>query len=329
MNVHVRDGLSSLYGYRCWRYFQNDKLRSSVHLSFYGMATKKDQMDKDYIIFKENGLFGAKNQNGEVIIPPQYMEMQPFSCGLSLVRNHQYQYAYIDITNRQVIPFGKYSWCDPQFVCGYARVVCYNITKGKNEWGIIDTEGNIIVPIKYDKIWVLNESYFHSVKAFLDDKEVLINLYAIPKCVIFDDLKYIATYTIEEFKALFNCTRIDVKVNPKTEELFFSYGSHIGCVALKSLPISPVISVVINSAGSLFLLLHEKEDTGKTNFEKSIYKRHREKSSKQLSNTTFWEYEEENTIDSDSWSDPYGDERAYYDGWSREDAESGLADAYE
>lgn len=109
----------------------------------------------------------------------------------------------------------------------------------------------------------MNESYFHSVKAFLDDKEVLINLYAIPKCVIFDDLKYIATYTIEEFKALFNCTRIDVKVNPKTEELFFSYGSHIGCVALKSLPISPVISVVINSAGSLFLLLHEKEDNGK------------------------------------------------------------------
>ena len=36
-----------------------------------------------------------------------------------------------------------------------------------------------------------------------------------------------------------------------------------------------------------------------------------------------------NTIDSDSWSDPYGDERAYYDGWSREDVESGLADAYE
>ena len=34
-------------------------------------------------------------------------------------------------------------------------------------------------------------------------------------------------------------------------------------------------------------------------------------------------------IDSDSWSDPYGDERAYYDGWSREDVESGLADAYE
>lgn len=69
------------------------------------MATKRLQMGKDYIIFQEDGLFGAKSQRGEVIIPPQYMEMQPFSCGLSLVRNHQYQYAYIDINNKQVIPF--------------------------------------------------------------------------------------------------------------------------------------------------------------------------------------------------------------------------------
>ena len=92
-----------------------------------------------------------------------------------------------------------------------------------------------------------------------------------------------------------------------------------------------VLSLSLSLSLSL-LLLHEQEDTGKTNFEKSIYKRQREKSStqkQQLSNTTFWEYEEENTIHSDSWSDPYGDERAYYDGWSREDVESGLADAYE
>lgn len=286
----------------------------------------------DLIIYQENGLYGLKDCNGNVIISPQYKEMYPFCCGLALVRNNKSQHGYINKENKLIVPFGLYSWCDPQFVCGYARVVRYNIIKEKDEWGIIDTEGNIIVPIIYDKIWALNEEYLHSVKAFLDNKEVSINLYAIPKCVIFDDLKYIATYTIEDFKAIFNCTRIDVKVNPKTEELFFSYGCHIGYVALKCKPISPVISVVSNSAGSLFLLLHEKEDTGKTNFERSIYKRHKDKSSphkQQLFNTTFWDYEEENTTDSDCWSDPYGDEREYYDGWSKEDVESGLADAYE
>ena len=66
-----------------------------------------------------------------------------------------------------------------------------------------------------------------------------------------------------------------------------------------------------------------KKDTGKRQKEKSSTQK------QQLSNTTFWEYEEESAINSDSWSDPYGDERAYYDGWSREDVESGLADAYE
>lgn len=33
--------------------------------------------------------------------------------------------------------------------------------------------------------------------------------------------------------------------------------------------------------------------------------------------------------DYDNWSDPYGDEQMYFDGWNRNDVESGLADAYE
>ena len=45
--------------------------------------------------------------------------------------------------------------------------------------------------------------------------------------------------------------------------------------------------------------------------------------------TSFGDYEEEKMSNNDNWSDPYRDEQAYYDGWSREDVESGLADAYE
>ena len=90
-------------------------------------------MDKSYIIFQENGLFGVKNRIGEVVIQPQYLEMQPFNCGLSLVKNQQYEYGYIDITNRQAIPFGLYSWCDPQFTCGFARVIeCVHHEKEKS-----------------------------------------------------------------------------------------------------------------------------------------------------------------------------------------------------
>ncbi len=111
---------------------------------FLWYGNKRHQME----IFQENGLFGAKDQKGIVIIPPQYIEMQPFSCGLSLVRNHQYQYAYIDISNKKIVPFGKYSWCDPQFICNYARVkLLDNIN-----WGIIDVRGEIAVYPNLDYI---------------------------------------------------------------------------------------------------------------------------------------------------------------------------------
>lgn len=152
--------------------------------------------NSDLIIYQENELYGLKDCNDNVIISPQYKEMYPFSCGLALVKNNKSQLGYINKENKLIVPFDLYSWCDPQFVCGYARVVRYNTISGKDEWGIIDTDGNVIVPIKYDKIWSLNESYLHSVKAFIENKEVLINLCIFPKRVVFSGLKYIATYTI-------------------------------------------------------------------------------------------------------------------------------------
>ena len=90
-------------------------------------------------IYEDNGLYGAKDQNGQIVIAAQYTQMNPFSCGLSLVRNCQYQYAYIGYDNNIVIPFGVYSWCEPEFVCGYARVL-------KDKWGIIS------VPLKWDEL---------------------------------------------------------------------------------------------------------------------------------------------------------------------------------
>ena len=281
-------------------------------------------MNRDYIIFQENGLFGVKNQKGEVLIQPQYMEVQPFCCGLSLVRNTKYQYAYIDIANRQVVPFGLYSWCDPQFVCGFARVMGYR------GWGIIDTLGNIIAPLKYDKIWNLQEEYLFSVKAFIGNKEERLNLHELTTNVILDGLTYICTYSVEAFKDLVNCQRLFVKAWPKSGELYFTYGTNIGSVFIAShgIPKKPVISIVANSSGKIFPLLMEKTDIGKTTLHtKAAPKRTISKAASHK--TSFWDYESEKMNDIDNWSDPYGDEQAYYGGWSREDVESGLADAYE
>lgn len=282
------------------------------------------------MVFQENGLFGLKDKDGKIIISPQYVEMYDFSCGLSLVRNKQHEYAYIDIDNKQIVPFGKYSWLDSSFVCGFARVMSFDCLREKEEWGIIDTLGNIVVPMNYDKIWAIKEDYIFSVKAFAGEKEEHLNLYEMQKRVILDGLKYILVYSVEEFKQLTNCEKLFVKVSPKDHHLFFTYGTNIGRVALTSIPAEPVIAIVTNSSGKIFPLLMEKADIGKASFSLLKTAQHK-KTSPQKHNrqTSFWDYEEEKMNDADGWSDPYGDEQVYYDGWNREDIESGLYDAYE
>ena len=69
-------GFPCLYGYRCLAIPSDTHPRISPHLLFV-VWLQKGSMDKEYIIFQEDGLFGAKDQKGKVIIPPQYMEMQP------------------------------------------------------------------------------------------------------------------------------------------------------------------------------------------------------------------------------------------------------------
>ena len=99
-------------------------------------------------IYQENGLYGLKNDCGEVIISPQYREFYPFSCGLACVRNTSYQYAYLNIFNKVIVPFGKYIWVDPQFKSGYARVK----TNDNKFWGVIDTTGKIAIIPNLDYI---------------------------------------------------------------------------------------------------------------------------------------------------------------------------------
>lgn len=70
------------------------------------------------------------------------------------------------------------------------------------------------------------------------------------------------TLTVEQFKAQMNVSHIDVKKNPKTGKLFFTYGTKIGAVAVKGIPERPMLSNVTGSDGSSFWLLHEESQGG-------------------------------------------------------------------
>lgn len=82
------------------------------------------------------------------------------------------------------------------------------------------------------------------------------------------------TLTVEQFKDKTMVSRIDVRKNPKTGTLFFTYGSKTGAVARKGIPAKPMFSLVCpegdvldaEHAGerecSTFWLLHEEGQGG-------------------------------------------------------------------
>ena len=76
-----------------------------------------------------------------------------------------------------------------------------------------------------------------------------------------NQLTFHETLTVEQFKSRVMVDKIQVKKNPKTNKLFFTFGSKTGAVAVKGTPAHPMVSEVEAPDGSTFWLLHE-EGTG-------------------------------------------------------------------
>lgn len=76
------------------------------------------------------------------------------------------------------------------------------------------------------------------------------------------NLKFNETLTVEQFKEEMKVARIDVKKNPQTGKLFFTYGAKTGAVAVKGIPQHPMLSNVTGSDGQSFWLLHEEGQGG-------------------------------------------------------------------
>ena len=75
-------------------------------------------------------------------------------------------------------------------------------------------------------------------------------------------LSFNETLTVEQFKSQMMVSRIEVKKNPHTGKLFFTYGSKTGAVAVKGIPSNPMLSNVTTPEGDSFWLLHEEGQGG-------------------------------------------------------------------
>lgn len=81
------------------------------------------------------------------------------------------------------------------------------------------------------------------------------------------NLNFISTQTVEQFKREQGVDRLDVKQNPRTGKLFFSFGAATGAVASAGIPKRPMVSKVQGTPSEqnptgVFYLLHEEGNGG-------------------------------------------------------------------
>lgn len=149
-------------------YSEGDYIKVAV-ADTYGFA-RKDGSVTTYC----NSLYGLLDCNGKVVFEPIYRSMLPSIEGCDLlftVQREDYQWGVIDISGKEIIPFGKYNWIDG-YDHGYTRVKVghqsSNLAKNSNKWGIINELGEEILPVEYDNIWNFYDKSRHSTRVVKD-----------------------------------------------------------------------------------------------------------------------------------------------------------------
>lgn len=89
-------------------------------------------------------------------------------CGLTTILKDGH-YFVVDKDNNYIVPPGKYDYIDGFDTCGLARVkidgkadIFAPEKSTYDRWGLIDTEGNEVLPLEYSEIW----SFFNKNRKF-------------------------------------------------------------------------------------------------------------------------------------------------------------------
>ena len=69
-----------------------------------------------------------------------------------VVHSGKGKWAVLDNESAEIVPFGRYSWIDG-FDHGLARVKVFDKEHHRFKWGIIDKQGEEVLPPEFDEIW--------------------------------------------------------------------------------------------------------------------------------------------------------------------------------
>lgn len=119
-------------------------------------------------------VYGIIDVNGRVVLNPEFSDIKISSDGKYFsVKVFPNEYSIIDTTGVMVIPSGKYSFIDG-VQSGLSRVSA--TVNGKQKWGIINLNGEEVVPLIYDKIWNFWGHDRSDTTVILDDVKSRISL---------------------------------------------------------------------------------------------------------------------------------------------------------
>ena len=163
--IVVKPQFTMYYG-EC--YDENDIIKVSID-NLYGFPRSGGK-----VATYKRPMYGLINYKGETIFEPSFYSLLPAIGNKKLftVQNNHFEYAVLNIDGTEVVPFGKYSWIDG-FDNGLARVRIGNVTNGQiqngSKWGLIDENGNEVLPLEYNDIWTFYGKKRVSTKVVKDN----------------------------------------------------------------------------------------------------------------------------------------------------------------
>ena len=158
-------------------YSENDLIRVSI-IDTYGFPKSGGNVST-----YQRPLYGLINYKGEVLLEPVFYTMISAigNKRLFTVQNKRYEYGVITADGEEIVPFGKYQWIEG-FDKGLARVKLGKVTNGikdsGNKWGLIDVDGNEVLPVEYDDIWNFYAKNRITTKIIKDKKSIDFKLSA-------------------------------------------------------------------------------------------------------------------------------------------------------
>lgn len=117
--------------------------------------------ERGYTLVQRDGYYGYLDYTGGFMVEPQFKEADFFSNGLALVADKYGKYGFIDESGAYVI---KPEYDDMgEFRFGYAPAAYKVLIEEESDdfsggpahdfyWGLIDTEGEIALPLEYDEL---------------------------------------------------------------------------------------------------------------------------------------------------------------------------------